>query len=212
MSGGLHPDAPISSAAEDRLGRATLAKLIAAEILQAPAETGFVLALMGPWGAGKTSVLNLVEGELDDQAEVLRFDPWLFSGAEQLVTRFFSELGSQLSSSRSDRVQAVAEQFSRYGEAVSPLVPLVFGPTGAAVAAVVQQGWSAVTGKGKRTSALNQRRDLQRRLVEMDRPIAVFVDDIDRLRAYLGRSRVACVESLDRPSDQEVPDGFDRLR
>ncbi len=36
------------------------------------------------------------------------------------------------------------------------------------------------------------------------------------LRAYLGRSRVARVESLDRPaaypSDQEVPDGFDRLR
>jgi KAP family P-loop domain len=206
----LHADAPITTAADDRLGRSTLAKLISAEILQAPADAGFVVSLMGPWGAGKTSVLNLVEGELDNQAEVLRFDPWLFSGAEQLVTRFFSELGAQLRSSKSASVRAVADRFASYGDAISPLVPLVFGRTGAAVAAVLQRGRTVFKDKGGSASA--QRSDLQRRLASVDRPIVVFIDDIDRLTAYEMREVVRLVKLVgDLPGVRYLL-AFDRRR
>lgn len=207
---GLHADAPISATGDDQLGRAALVKLITAEILEAPPEAGFVLSLMGPWGSGKTSVLNLVELELGDRAEVLRFDPWLFSGAEQLVTRFFSELAAQLRGSRSAAVRDVAAQFASYGEAVAPLVPLILGRTGAAVAAVLQRGRRAISEKGSSTAL--QRRQLQRRLAEIKRPIVVFVDDIDRLTPEEVREVVRLVKLVgDLPGVRYLL-AFDRQR
>jgi predicted KAP-like P-loop ATPase len=207
---GLHADAPIRSADEDQLGRAVLVNLIAAEILEAPAEAGFVLSLMGPWGSGKSSVLNLVESELGDRVEVLRFDPWLFSGAEQLVTRFFSELAAQLRGSKSAAIRDLAGVFVSYGEAVAPLVPLIFGRTGAAVAAVLQRGRKTVKDKGASASA--QRRELQRHLAAVQRPIVVFVDDIDRLTPEEVREVVRLVKLVgDLPGVRYLL-AFDRRR
>ncbi len=207
---GLHADTPIRSADEDQLGRAVLVKLIAGELLEAPADAGFVLSLMGPWGSGKTSVLNLIETELGDRAEVLRFDPWLFSGAEQLVTRFFSELAAQLRGSKRAAVRALAGEFVSYGEAVAPLVPLILGRTGAAVAAVLARGRKAVKDKGASTTA--QRRELQRRLAAVERPIVVFVDDIDRLTPDEVREVVRLVKLVgDLPGVRYVL-AFDRRR
>jgi hypothetical protein len=206
----LHADGPIGSINEDLLGRASLVKLIAAEILQAPTEDGFVLSLMAPWGAGKTSVLNLIEGELGGRAEVLRFDPWLFSGAEQLVTRFFAELGGQLRASKSDAMRDLAGEFLSYGDIVSPLVPLIFGRTGTAVTAVLQR--RRASGKPKDKSALEQRRELRHRLGKLERPIVVFVDDIDRLAPEEVREVVRLVKLVgDLPGVRYVL-AFDRRR
>ena len=141
---------------------------------------------------------------------MLRFDPWLFSGAEELVTRFFSELGAQLRTSKSARVRELADRFASYGDAVSPLAPLVFGRTGAAVVAVVQRGRAAV--KGKDTSASEQRRELQSRLADVDRPIVVFIDDIDRLAEHEVREVVRLVKLVgDLPGVRYLL-AFDRRR
>ncbi|MDI2034155.1 P-loop NTPase fold protein [Paenarthrobacter nitroguajacolicus] len=37
-----------------------------------------VFGLVGPWGSGKTSVLNFITGALDDSVKVVRFNPWSF--------------------------------------------------------------------------------------------------------------------------------------
>jgi hypothetical protein len=55
---------PIISRAEDRLGRAGFADYLAQALRQAPADQGLVVALMGDWGSGKTSVLNMVKERL----------------------------------------------------------------------------------------------------------------------------------------------------
>ncbi|MBA3376655.1 MAG: hypothetical protein H0U00_12750 [Actinobacteria bacterium] len=79
----LSSDAPIDSRNKDRFGRARIAKRIAGEAATAPTDSGFVIAVCGPWGSGKTSLINLVIEELasDDGVTVLRFNPWLFSSA-----------------------------------------------------------------------------------------------------------------------------------
>ncbi|HXQ00206.1 MAG TPA: P-loop NTPase fold protein, partial [Solirubrobacteraceae bacterium] len=140
----------------------------------------------------------------------LRFDPWLFSGAEQLVTRFFSELAAQLRGSKSAAIRDLAGVFVSYGEAVAPLVPLIFGRTGAAVAAVLQRGRKTVKDKGASASA--QRRELQRRLAAVQRPIVVFVDDIDRLTPEEVREVVRLVKLVgDLPGVRYLL-AFDRRR
>jgi hypothetical protein len=206
----LHADTPITEASQDRLGRDAVARLIATEIRQAPSDAGFVLSLMGPWGAGKTSVLNLIGLELHESVEVLRFDPWLFAGAEQLVTRFFEELGAQLGSSSNRRMRELAGSFADYGATLTPLLQLALGPTGLAITSLLRH--KQASAKAKRGSASAQRKALQRRLRDIDRPIVVFIDDIDRLPAHEVREVVRLVKLVgDLPGVRYVL-AFDRRR
>ena len=96
--GYLQSDEPIVRRAEDRLDRARLAEEIAQQAIDSPPGQGFVIAIDGPWGSGKTSVMNMIEEAVAEgsNAVVLRFNPWLFSDTEQLVVRFMHELAAQL--------------------------------------------------------------------------------------------------------------------
>lgn len=90
-------DNPIESPEDDALGRAGVAASFAMQVLGLDAAKGLVVGVLGPWGSGKTSFVNLARADLErGHATVLDFNPWMFSGAHQLVERFFVELSSQL--------------------------------------------------------------------------------------------------------------------
>lgn len=112
----LRGDRPIETAEEDRLGRAPFSRAIAAQILEAPALDSYVVAIMGPWGSGKTSLINMIaeEAQLRSDAVVLKFNPWVFSGTEQLVGYFFRELGAQFSERKNDRLAAIGASLKKY--------------------------------------------------------------------------------------------------
>ena len=57
--------------------------------------TGVVLGVTGPWGGGKSSILNLIQERVKKDhpdAVVVRFDPWLISGRNDLISGFINEL------------------------------------------------------------------------------------------------------------------------
>ncbi|MGN6697931.1 MAG: P-loop NTPase fold protein, partial [Thermomicrobiales bacterium] len=56
----LRPDVALRDPKDDLLGRANFAEYLAKAILKLDAEDGFVFALNGPWGAGKTSIINFI--------------------------------------------------------------------------------------------------------------------------------------------------------
>lgn len=60
----LDPDRPILANEQDLLGRRPLVARLADWVRDAPLDEGFVIGLTGPWGSGKTSVLNLLEESL----------------------------------------------------------------------------------------------------------------------------------------------------
>jgi predicted KAP-like P-loop ATPase len=79
---GFASDQPIQRAAQDLLGRAPFAGAVARSLARAPRDHGFVVAVPGPWGDGKTSVLNMAIEAFqtqEPQAAVVRFNPWLLS-------------------------------------------------------------------------------------------------------------------------------------
>ena len=57
-------DNPIEQSADDLLGRGSVARVVAEEIRSVDATNGYVIAVMGPWGSGKTSLINLARNEL----------------------------------------------------------------------------------------------------------------------------------------------------
>lgn len=120
---GLSGDRPIVSPEQDALGRTGFAAQIRHELEATSREEGLVLAVTGEWGSGKSSVVNLALGPLEerDGYRVVRFNPWLFSGTPQLIEHFFSELRAQLKSPRDARLKEIGEALVQYGKMIDPL-------------------------------------------------------------------------------------------
>ncbi len=175
--GHFDADRPIERREQDRLGRRSFAEAIARQVRAVPAEHGFTVAVEGEWGSGKTSVLNMVAEtlEADDDVALLHFNPWLFSSADDLVTRFFSELSAQLDQDRFEGLKDVATALVGMGQVLAPLFP-VPGATGMMNVAADQ-----ITSLMKPPSLHEKRDRLRRALEQADSRIVVVVDDIDRL-------------------------------
>lgn len=178
-----HPllaDSPIRKSADDLFGRQRLARRIAAEAVLAPGDDGFVIALCGPWGSGKTSLANMVIEGLDPEHHLaVRFNPWVFSGTEDLIGRFFGELMNRLGKNPGP-LRNIASRLGSYAGALSGgagLIPGV-GSTASTLLRSAEQV-ASLAGQGK---TLEERRDaLVEALAEFDGRIVVFLDDLDRL-------------------------------
>ena len=175
-------DNPIEHAEEDRLGRVPFAVHFANELTSLDAKQGFVTALMGRWGSGKTSLLNLVAEEIkkDNDIVVLHFNPWMFSGTDALVGSFFRELSAQLRLTRGTRFGQIADQLEAYGELLNPLVWLpVVGPWMGRARSLF--GGVKKVKDASAKSVGEERKLIQDALKKLEHPLVVIVDDIDRL-------------------------------
>jgi hypothetical protein len=177
----LDPDRAIATADADDLGRSGFAEGLADQIRTA-GSSGLVVALTGAWGSGKTSLLNLVEEQLvaqhpgQEPITIVRFNPWLFSGAEQLVQRYFAELGAEL---KGTPLKKLGASLQDYGERLAPLGAL---PVAGKYLGLVSSGAKGLGELLKPDRSLEQqRRDISTELEKKDLRIVVLVDDIDRL-------------------------------
>ena len=120
QSSSIAADNPIQSSQEDTLGRITPAQTFASQILSIDSRKGVVVAVFGPWGSGKTSFVNLAREKLEESGvTILDFNPWMFSGADQLVESFFIELSAQLKIRPG--METIGELLESYGETFSGL-------------------------------------------------------------------------------------------
>ena len=80
-------DNPIRRSEDDALGRLNAARSFALQVLSLDASEGLVVGVLGPWGSGKTSFVNIARPHFENAAvPLLEFNPWMFSGAQQLLT------------------------------------------------------------------------------------------------------------------------------
>src|SRR6266851_2419373 len=104
----LLADTPLADPKLDRLGRAGFASSLAASILDLKGQDSIVIGLCGPWGSGKSSVLNFLVAELEksrkkDKPLVLHFNPWWFSGQDRLLQAFLQQLGAAVNRAETDK-------------------------------------------------------------------------------------------------------------
>ncbi|GJL66177.1 MAG: hypothetical protein NPIRA05_11480 [Nitrospirales bacterium] len=179
QQGVLAADNPIRKISDDKLGRTLAAESFASNVLQLDASEGVVVGVLGTWGFGKTSFVNLARPTFEQRTvPILDFNPWMFSGAEQLVQSFFSELSAQLK--LRPGLGEVGKGLEEYGEMFSSLawVPIV-GPW-------IERGQDltkliANLMQRKKEGIGSQRAKVDKALRRLQKPIVVVLDDIDRL-------------------------------
>jgi len=181
----MRGDQPITSKREDLLDRAGFATAVARTIRTVDANRGAVIAVMAPWGTGKTSLVNMVLETLHEAPELttIEFNPWLFSGTDQLLLRFFGELAIQIRL-RAPTQQRVADLLLVYGQLIAPLQLLpAAGPWIGRLRTLT--GWIAGRLRGNRptNSAEEQRHRLEAELRKRHTSLVVVIDDLDRLEA-----------------------------
>lgn len=92
-------DRPIEVAIADRLNRSTFADRVAHAIANWRRRDSLVVGLYGAWGVGKTSIVNMVIECLHREPGgplVVHFNPWEWSGHEQLAKALFLEIEAGL--------------------------------------------------------------------------------------------------------------------
>ena len=92
----FRPDSPISHDSQDRFQRAIFAKRIAEIVSTGHHPSSLTVGVYGKWGEGKSSVLRLVENQLEGKAVVIRFNPWQFQHEDHLLRAFFASIAKAL--------------------------------------------------------------------------------------------------------------------
>lgn len=176
-------DNPIRDPSEDRLGRAPLAASLARQIQQADASEGLVVGVLGPWGSGKTSFLNLVRHCLISEGVSVRdFNPWMFSGTEHLVRALFAELSAHFRFRRD--VPNIGKMLDKYGKhlSVAPGVSQWAGTWSLLRRAWVCVSWLWRRSRPKRSPVEVTRDKIRKALIKrQEGPLIVILDDLDRL-------------------------------
>jgi len=178
-------DQPIEALEQDLLGRAEFAKHIAKSILQWNSAESTVIALYGPWGCGKTSIINMVvkcieKADEEERPIVIRFNPWMLSGTGQMIAMFFRELSYSLGGLK-EKLGKVTENLKKYAEFLTPLLRLLpYGEVAGDFVRVVAEARDSSSDPDEWTIQ-QLRRQLDKELREAKQRILVIIDDIDRL-------------------------------
>ena len=195
----LSPDRPSTDPAQDLYGHAPFARTLAQAIRNYSGSEGIVLALYGPWGSGKSTVLayvqhNLESGQENDRPIVVPFNPWWFSGQEHLAKAFLGQLQAVL--------PAKYEKFRKFGDKLAEFSEAL-GSVGDAVGTATGQGWIGTVLRGgvklagrspKDVPALKQA--LSDLLLEQKKRVLVVIDDIDRLAPDEVRQLFTVIKAL----------------
>jgi len=188
----LLADAPIADPKLDRLGRAGFARSLATSILALKGQDSVVIGLCGPWGSGKSSVLNLLVAELEksrkkDKPLVLHFNPWWFSGQDRLLQAFLQQLGAAVNRAEKDKpLKKASGLLGKLSTILKPVSLIPFIGDYAKVAQEAAASASEVTKQYAEAMAadLNQiRKEIDELLGELPHRIVIIMDDIDRLTA-----------------------------
>src|SRR5258708_39995130 len=92
----METDQPVTRREDDRLGFTPIAEHLAKAIAAQHSPNGFVFAIEGRWGSGKTTLINLTIEALKllgpAAPEIVTFSPWLVGDREELLRSLFDEL------------------------------------------------------------------------------------------------------------------------
>lgn len=169
-------DNPIKAIQDDTLKRDSFVTSAIQKLLNTDTVDGaYTFGINSPWGAGKTSFMNLMKEQIQNtysnyrESILIDFNPWLYAAEQDLVTAFFDELSKYLKQydhSLAKDIIDYSKLLSAFGTKETKMIASLIDLTRDNHATIQKK-------KDRITNTLRRIR----------KPIFVFIDDFDRLDA-----------------------------
>lgn len=184
-------DAPIKKQKDDLLNRCDFSKRLGKSLLDADSQNGYCVGLFGPWGCGKSSIINMVVEEIRLISEeksttpviVMYFNPWNFSSADQLLRQYFIMLADRFNTTKDKQLSVIGKEIQKYAGMFN-----VFGDVG-----------KLIGGGGRRLGEI-----LQKRSISEDNDITKQRDRIVKALQKQKCKVIVVIDDIDRLSNEEI--------
>lgn len=195
----LSSDRPSTNPAQDLFGHAPFARTLTKAISGYRSSDGIVLALYGPWGSGKSTVLAYVEHEFEqgpaaERPVVVSFNPWWFSGQENLAKAFLGQLQAVLPAKHAG-FKALGNKLAEFAGALGGAADLAGAALGIPLGGkTIEASAKLLATKPKDVPGL--KKALSDLLLEEKKRVLVVIDDIDRLSPDEVRQLFTVIKAL----------------
>lgn len=184
----LEKDLPIQSKDEDLLGRSYFASQLASTIIgytQLPNnQDGIVIGIEGPWGSGKTSLLNMIKENLDqNRITIGSVNAWMSTDKFSLTKEFINVL------------------LHAFGNGIGKLPVQIKGY----VKSILDATAHAVTinaGISNTSISINSGAFLDN--LQSEKTILSRKEEVIQLAQQSKKWTVICIDDIDRLNDQEI--------
>ena len=173
----INADLPIQKCEQDLLGRDTFSKMVADVIVSYENEESLVVGILGSWGNGKSSTINMIVEKIEGNKEkqnyiVVRFSPWNYSSQNDLISLFFNELCASVLRQPIGEGEKIIRAIIKYLEVLDE-VP-VLNKYSKFINKIIKKTKSI-------PSLENTKGALTEALKNLKKKILVVIDDVDRL-------------------------------
>nr|WP_199161800.1 P-loop NTPase fold protein [Elizabethkingia sp. ASV34] len=162
-------DKPINDKNKDLFNRNKFSSRISQTIINRKSVEGLVIGLYGIWGEGKTSVLNMIQNDLQEKDDiyVVKFNPWRFKNEDSLILNFLKNISIVLDKDLNNAKEKFGGFIKKYGIGVG------LGVLNIDLAKI---------GEALSDTELEKLKDrVNAFLKESKKKIVITIDDIDRL-------------------------------
>ena len=183
----FYSEKPIISKNEDLLGRKKVASDLAKEIEYYKNKDSLTIGIVGKWGSGKTSFINMVLESFkgNNNYIVIKFNPWNISSRKQLISDFFLQLSNSIK-----KEDMNAEIMSTIGKSLG-ILSKFFKPLGLIPPLSLLGTIGDITEKAsgfineyleaEKEDLETLKSNINQELEDLDKKLLIVIDDIDRL-------------------------------
>lgn len=174
-------DLPILKATEDIFDRskivATITKIINSKTQKE--HSCFTIGIYGKWGEGKTSILNLIEEQLQSNTNIVisKFNPWFFKDQESILLDFFNSING------TDIGIDFINKLKQYGPiasmGISGIINMLIPGLGNLANNATQSFLEKLP--SLEINPVERKLELNKIIKKSGKHLVVFVDDVDRL-------------------------------
>lgn len=182
----FYSEKPIILGKEDLLGRAKVANELSREIKSYKNEDSLTIGIVGKWGSGKTSFINMVleNFEENDDYIIIKFNPWNISSRKQLISDFFLQLSNNIEKKGSNEIiGAVGKSLGTLSKFFKPLgfiLPLSVLST---IGDITEKASEFINEyvESEKEDLKSLKDNINNKLTNLNKKIIIVIDDIDRL-------------------------------
>ena len=180
----LNIDKPITKRGEDFLNRTSFADNISTAIKNYDKNgDSLTIGLYGKWGSGKTSIVNMIVEVLETDKDIIvfKFEPWIYSDTEQLISHFFREFAKAIKhKDHAKEVLRIGEELETYASFFEPM-SMIPEPTVSLVSLASSKVMKSVGraskkwGKLKTRSLSSTKESIEKHIKKLNKKILIVI-------------------------------------